>query len=224
VRSTFGDRLKGLGKDLNKGGQGVIGLAADEEDDEFEDEVRSFLLSLFVLSDRTLTLLSPCCTGLSVGGRGGLVIFSFLVDSAAFVVTLSFRPQPSLLSSRHCEEKIRVESKHRDACAACRFFLSAACSRSSSSLPSAVSKYKASRMEHAAGCCRHSEPRTLLRRTTRKLGTFRQIGSRFLCLTSSPFPPKQLLTTVGRSAREAARRVAGVRQCGGDEGSKSRET
>lgn len=46
IRSTFGDRLKALGKDLNKGGQGVIGLAADEEDDEFEDEVCSSFFSL----------------------------------------------------------------------------------------------------------------------------------------------------------------------------------
>ncbi|GAA5862109.1 hypothetical protein JCM8547_007742 [Rhodosporidiobolus lusitaniae] len=38
VRSTFGDRLRALGKDMSKTGGGVVGLAADEEDDEFEDE------------------------------------------------------------------------------------------------------------------------------------------------------------------------------------------
>ncbi|GAA6026925.1 hypothetical protein JCM8097_005967 [Rhodosporidiobolus ruineniae] len=38
VRSTFGDRLRALGKDLTKTGAGVVGLVDDEEDDEFDDE------------------------------------------------------------------------------------------------------------------------------------------------------------------------------------------
>ncbi|GAA5833342.1 hypothetical protein JCM11251_005210 [Rhodosporidiobolus azoricus] len=38
VRATFGDRLKALGKDLSKTGAGIVGLAADEADDEFSDE------------------------------------------------------------------------------------------------------------------------------------------------------------------------------------------
>ncbi|GAA6001008.1 hypothetical protein JCM10207_007372 [Rhodosporidiobolus poonsookiae] len=38
VRSTFGDRLKALGKDMSKTGAGIVGVADDEEDDEFSDE------------------------------------------------------------------------------------------------------------------------------------------------------------------------------------------
>ncbi|GAA5970182.1 hypothetical protein JCM11641_000302 [Rhodosporidiobolus odoratus] len=38
VRATFGDRLKALGKDLNKTGGGIIGVAKDEEDDETDEE------------------------------------------------------------------------------------------------------------------------------------------------------------------------------------------
>ncbi|BGP13993.1 hypothetical protein JCM10213_005579 [Rhodosporidiobolus nylandii] len=38
VRSTFGDRLKALGKDLSKTGAGVVGLANDDESDASDDE------------------------------------------------------------------------------------------------------------------------------------------------------------------------------------------
>ncbi|GAA5888251.1 hypothetical protein JCM6882_000337 [Rhodosporidiobolus microsporus] len=38
VRSTFGDRLRALGKDMTKTGAGVVGIADDEEEDEFSDE------------------------------------------------------------------------------------------------------------------------------------------------------------------------------------------
>ncbi|GAA6059421.1 hypothetical protein JCM10212_003653 [Sporobolomyces blumeae] len=38
VRTVFGDRLKELGKDLTKTGAGVVGLADEEDEDEYSDD------------------------------------------------------------------------------------------------------------------------------------------------------------------------------------------
>lgn len=38
MRTVFGDRLRALGKDLDKKGSGVIGLVDDDEEDSGEED------------------------------------------------------------------------------------------------------------------------------------------------------------------------------------------